>query len=544
MAKLDFSKLEVITRSADGIFRIPFKDWLARMGEDALSTPLGGTGNDTTLMYGDRPAEWRNGKIFLTGIAADNRGPSGKAYGFDVEQYNVNGDLEDSYFQPEQRSDGWLADNMETWGPMAVLGMAAMGSGGLFNSYMTPDAALALGNTNVAAMGSAGAEAAAFGPDWVTQAIAEAAGANPYGMPEYGSAGADTLFNDAAGYFAAPTPEAAIEALAGATTGSTGAVTGGGATTPTTPGSTAATGASTASTAAKLAAATGLPVADILKAITSGVMANQTVNTMKDATGEIGGLYDKALADLPVGLPTNTKPATFTPYNIKSDFSQYWNGVSSVDPVIQGLLSKSNKAAGASWDNVNNFDMQTASEQELADTMALLEPYQRQQQQQLESRMAAQGRLGLKQTSGMFDPAAGGAAPELNALYSAQQEQQLKAAQAARATALARRGELINQGTAAMNPMFTSWKNVQGDIDQANRVGLGMFTGDSDRYGRELAYLSDQARLRSDLNRTAIAAKAGNIANITDAQINRNAGYTNAASGLLGAAANWIFGNK
>jgi len=543
MDKLDFSKLFVTSRNENGIFRVPFKEWFARMGENAFSTPLGGTANETTLEYDGQPAEWRDGKILLQGEIKDNQGPSGKAFGFNVEQYDINGNKENSYFQPQERSDGWIADNMETWGPMVVAAAAGLGNSGWFNQFMSPELLNSMPYSELFPN---------FGADLA--------------LPEYGSAAAEQGFNLAADGFGTDLggmfDSTAVNSLTGTGLGpsASGGVTTQGGLGGAIGGATEALGGSTGlpgtgvatpptgmleSGAKALAESLGLSgtsAAGLISALVNGIGANKTTGLLEDLTNSITDDYKGAIGSMPSGLPTGVTPANFKPYNIKSDFSSYKDGVSSVDPVIQELLSRSNKAATASWDAVNSYDPNTMATTEFNDTMALLDPKLKAQQLALEARMASQGRLGLRQNSGMFNPSSGGgAAPELLALQDQQQAMMLKAAQDARATSLARRGAMIEQASGAMNPMFGAWKQSSSDIAEGNNTGAKAATIDADMYGKQLQYLSELLRSKNALTGDYLKARTGAMANATDSKAATTQAWTNAGSTLLGQLASNLF---
>lgn len=534
MDKLDFSKLFVTVKSDSGIFRIPFKEWFERMGENALSTPLGGTGNDTTLEYDGKPAEWRNGQIFLQGEIKDNQGPSGTAFGFNVDQYDLNGNKLSSYFQPQERSDGWIADNMETWGPLVVAAAAGLGNSGWFNQFMSPELLNSMPYSEIFPN---------FGADLA--------------LPEYGSAAAEQGFNLAADSFGADLggmfDSTAIDALTGTGLGSapnTGVVAtqgglGGAVGTATTASGASPTTGMLSEGAKALAESLGLSGASasgLISALVNAYGANKTTGLLDDLTNSITDTYKDAIEDVPSTLPTGVTPPNFKPYNIKSDFSSYKDGVASVDPVIQNLLYRSNKAATQSWDAVNSYSPNDMASIEFNDTMALLEPKLRAQQLALEARMAKQGRLGLTQSNGMFNPASGGgAAPELLALQDQQQALMLKAAQDARATSLARRGMLVEQANSTMTPMFTTWGQTSKDIAEGNATGARAATIDSDTYGKQLQYLSNLLQSKNSLTGDYLRARTGALSNATDAKAATTQAWTNAGSTLLGQLASNLF---
>lgn len=99
---------------------------------------------------------------------------SGGQYGGYYGAFGQDGALQNVGFAPMQRSDGFVADNIETIGPMAVLAAAALGGGliggGSAISGGAGDAALAGGaaGDTLGAAGAAGAGAAPIGASAIT----------------------------------------------------------------------------------------------------------------------------------------------------------------------------------------------------------------------------------------------------------------------------------------------------------------------------------------------------------------------------------------
>lgn len=97
--------------------------------------------------------------VDLTPDFRDERG-----YGRYVGTYDAQGNLTGTTFQRRNLSQGWLGDNMGTWGPLLVGGLAALGAGGFLPGMTGGEAAAAgSGSTAAGAAGGAGGSLPSLG---------------------------------------------------------------------------------------------------------------------------------------------------------------------------------------------------------------------------------------------------------------------------------------------------------------------------------------------------------------------------------------------
>lgn len=439
-------------------------------------------------------------KSFTVPLTGDIDPTGGGKFGRYVGKYDASGKLVDVGFEPRDRSGGWLAENIEWVGP-ALVGAAMAFGGGLFSGIE-----------------GAGGEGSVFGGS---------------GAEVLGEGFAEPLAGEFA--FLDPAPFTGLEGLEVGAAASAGAATVPPPVPPVPPTPPIlpqlAQGAAVASGAAGVVDAIGGPGPSLDPQIPAGVddrtldqILNDTGNvvdndpfpdsnwteqelndvfndptfdwsklpswakTAWDAVkGTAGGLgqfingltnagvnfaaanqiKDK-LFDLGDELKGEYQPAldyikgkgTFTPYAMRSPFATVDNaGNSDVSDVYKDILSQSNPVAQQSFAAAGNFDYEQNAQDEYDLMMQILGPDFEREQLATEARMARQGRLGIDN------------APELTALEKAQADQRLKAMLSARTTGLNRRGEMIQQGSAALQPSLSVWKELQAQQGLAGQYG-------------------------------------------------------------------------
>ncbi len=460
-------------------------------------------------------------KIPLTG-EFDPAQEGGK-YGRYIGKYSPDGKLIDVVFEPIDRHGGYISENLDWIGPLVVGGAAALG-GGMLGSAM--GATEAAGAAPISASQISNLGPAATYADSLSY-LTGVGGFTPAQAAQLLTEGATDVLSGAPGL--APAASAADLAPWITTNPAVAGAIPGAPITPSLPSYTAPPGAAnaagaaagTAAANAAGAAGTGGTLAELAKAagpsvinaIANGVAGNQIKNDLFDYANEVKDTYTPGLDYL------KSKGGTFTPYAIRSPFSSVDNaGNADVSSVYQDILSKSNPVAASSFAAAGNFDYDQAAQDEYDLMMQIMQPDLDRQQLQTEARMAKQGRLGINE------------APELNALEKAQNDLRLKAMLQSRATALDRRGSMIQQGTQAMAPTLSVWQGLQRDQALANQTGIsaGQLANQAN---------STWADMFNEANKAALGAKMYGVA--------AQAGATNAAGNAIGAIAqpvwNWIF---
>lgn len=445
-------------------------------------------------------------------------------YGYYAGIYGKDGSLSDVVFNPIERSGGYLNENLDWLGPLIIAGAAGAGSffgdfgasAGAAGSTAAPISASQITNLGPAATYADSLSyltgIGGFTPEQAAQLLTEGATDVLSGAPGLAPAASAA---DLAPWIttnpavAGAIPGAPITPSLPSYTAPPGAANAAGAAAGTAAAN-AAGAAGTGGTLAELAKAAG---PSVINAIANGVAGNQIKNDLFDYANEVKDTYTPGLDYL------KSKGGTFTPYAIRSPFSSVDNaGNADVSSVYQDILSKSNPVAASSFAAAGNFDYDQAAQDEYDLMMQIMQPDLDRQQLQTEARMAKQGRLGINE------------APELNALEKAQNDLRLKAMLQSRATALDRRGSMIQQGTQAMAPTLSVWQGLQKDQALANQTGIsaGQLANQAN---------STWADMFNEANKAALGAKMYGVA--------AQAGATNAAGNAIGAIAqpvwNWIF---
>lgn len=170
--------------------------------------------------------------------------------------------------------------------------------------------------------------------------------------------------------------------------------------------------------------------------------------------------YDNLLADV---KGTTEK---FTPWNVTTNVGSTNKGVFTPTAGTQNVSDQATAAAGSSFGAANNIDVNNLAQQKFGQQKAMLAPYDAQELAKLRANLQATGRTGAASN------ATGQAiSPELAAYYLSKGTRDAGLLTNADQAALAVRGGLINQGSAASGvPLNIAQAGVQ-------QIGAGVNAG-------------------------------------------------------------------
>lgn len=453
----------------------------------------------------------------------------GGVYGNYVGNYDPEGNFQGVDFQKQERSNGFIGDNLSWLGPLLVAGVAALGA-----------------TVGAAGFGGAGSLGQAAAP--ITEAIATnlgpAAGYKEsiaFLMQQGGltaaeaqaimGAAASDILTGVTGPIAGGSlpawvtetavatwgPEAAQQMIQSAVQASGGSVNPPG-------GSTPSGGPDTPPNAPK-PPANGFTLPNIAQGVTGllgGVMAENNAD-------KIYQLGERALNQ---GVETRDwvmdKGKQFVPYNVTTGTgATKANADGSVsanlNPALKGTIDTATGVANKMFGNAKNFDYDQNALQEYNLMMELMKPQREQQWNDMETRAQAQGRLGLASYAdgnSVTGPNGEvyGTSPEMIAWQKAMRDQELKTLLSARQTGLDRQGAMIGQGNQAMQPAIAGNTMEQGLLSTASNYGSNAASTNNNLLqtavapwitGQRQALGFSQAALTADINRQAGALNAG-----------------------------------
>jgi hypothetical protein len=443
---------------------------------------------------------------------------AGGEYGQYIGNYDPQGNFQGVDFQKAERSNGFFGDNMDILGPLLVAAFAGgatlFANGGLTSAGTTiknaiaqamgPGTTFEQGVAYMTANGIPAAEAAelmaAAATDITTGVVASAAGstlpawAGEALVAKYGAEAAGNLIN---GFGSIP----GVNSL------------------PAAPGNTPSTPGATPSTPGSTPNLPNIPGGwgDAVKSLGGlfGLDASENNIDKMYALGERSLAEGKDMRDW---VMQNSKE--FTPYNVTTNTGKVTTGPdgtvnANLNPALKGTIDKATGVANKMFTNAQNFDYDQNALQEYNLMMGIMEPQREQQWNTMESRAAAQGRLGLASYAdgnSVTGPNGEiyGTSPEMIAWQKAMRDQELKTLLAARSTGLERQGSMINQGNAAMQPATAGAAMEQNMLGTSGQFGNNAATTWNNNLRTAVAPWYQGQQDSMDASKAALTANTAN----------------------------------
>ena len=448
----------------------------------------------------------------------------GGKYGQYMGKYDKNGNLVDVIFRPQERNGGFISENLDWIGPLAVAAFAAAGAGGMLPSFDGGASGSVAGAAPISSSPISNLGPAATYGDSL-QYLVEAGIPATEASQIMGGAASDIATGVTGAIPTAGELPAWLATSPDAGTLFPGAPITASVPTAVNPTPAAAPTGTTKPPAAAATPPTGTGTPNLGNVIGGLVNAGVNLAAAKEIADKLFDLGSDVKKDYSGALDYVKGKGEFKPYAMRSPFASVDNaGNADVSDVYQGILSQSNPVSQQSFAAAGNFDYEQNAQDEFNLMMQILGPEFEKEQLATEARMAAQGRLGI------------GNAPELTALEKAQADTRLKAMLQARTTGLNRRGEMINQGTAALQPSLSVWNGLQNLQQLSNQTGLSQ---------GQLA--NQNASVWANLFNEGNKAEYGYRKAGTDVQSNVLASVAapigTAAGNLTGQALNWGWEN-